>query len=281
MSAAAPPKPTPFNLATTVGINMVTCYDARKIGGELVRWNTTRFDTIFIFLQSFLDRKDKFKLWMASADWEHCKWAGEEDHDFTYDCLTKNKWWTDMAKINKNLCDRLMQVINRRLEYMLNDTLMLGVVALNPEALYTSKMARKPKFQYVVTMAIKKLSNSSSKVLAVVDQYTFFRKQTGLFGGEEAKDSALNGRASAGGGDDEDGDPSGPSSVARPPTHVAIDQYNAPGQDEQPTPLRPRSKRQNKLSVKGMYMFEKVNDMIFKHKHKNMSYAWIDSMARF
>ncbi|ONM60654.1 hypothetical protein ZEAMMB73_Zm00001d022455 [Zea mays] len=90
-----------------------------------------------------------------------------------------------------------MQVINRRLEYMLNDTLMLGVVALNPEALYTSKMARKPKFQYVVTMAIKKLSNSSSKVLAVVDQYTFFRKQTGLFGGEEAKDSALNGRASA------------------------------------------------------------------------------------
>jgi hypothetical protein len=71
------------------------------------------------------------------------------------------------------------------------------VVALNPEALYTSKMARKPKFQYVVTMAIKKLSNSSSKVLAVVDQYTFFRKQTGLFG-EEAKDSALNGRASAG-----------------------------------------------------------------------------------
>jgi hypothetical protein len=29
-----------------------------------------------------------------------------------------------------------------------------------------------------------------------------------------------------GGGDDEDGDPSGPSSAARPPTHVATDQYN-------------------------------------------------------
>jgi hypothetical protein len=28
--------------------------------------------------------------------------------------------------INKNLCDRLMQVINRRLDYMLNDTLMLA-----------------------------------------------------------------------------------------------------------------------------------------------------------
>jgi hypothetical protein len=59
-------------------------------------------------------------------------------------------------------------------------------------------MARKPKFQHVVTMAIKKLSSSSSKASAAIDQYTFFRKQAGLFGGEEAKDSALNGRASAG-----------------------------------------------------------------------------------
>jgi hypothetical protein len=70
--------------------------------------------------------------------------------------------------------------------------------ALNPEALYTSKMARKPKFQHAVTMAIKKLSSSSSKASAAIDQYTFFRKQAGLFGGEEAKDSTLNGRASAG-----------------------------------------------------------------------------------
>jgi hypothetical protein len=30
-----------------------------KIGGELVRWNATRFGTVFIFLQSFMDRKDK------------------------------------------------------------------------------------------------------------------------------------------------------------------------------------------------------------------------------
>jgi hypothetical protein len=59
-------------------------------------------------------------------------------------------------------------------------------------------MARKPKFQHAVTMAIKKLSSSSSKASAAIDQYTFFRKQARLFGGEEAKDSALNGRASAG-----------------------------------------------------------------------------------
>jgi hypothetical protein len=70
--------------------------------------------------------------------------------------------------------------------------------ARNPEALYTSKIARKPKFQHAVPMAIKKLSSSSSKASTAIDQYTFFRKQAGLFGGEEARDSALNGRASAG-----------------------------------------------------------------------------------
>ncbi|ONM24594.1 hypothetical protein ZEAMMB73_Zm00001d006632 [Zea mays] len=307
----------------------VTCYDVREIGGELVRWNATRFGTVFIFLQSFLDRKDKFKLWMASADWEN-------------------------------------------------------FAALNPEALYTSKMARKPKFQHAVTMAIKKLSSSSSKASAAIDQYSFFRKQARLFGGEEAKDSALNGRASAesfeqmknskdrnidpcsimidvamydegnpimewlcssrsesvptldendepespnrpsgfvleelgglneeemvllnsrigsgrkngrkrnvveedigddflsdssegggsptynesgdsdsndGGGDDEDGEPSGPCFAARTQPKLATDQYNGPGQDEQAAPLRPRSKRQKKLSIKGLYMLQKV-----------------------
>ena len=83
-----------------------------------------------------------------------------------------------------------------------------------------------------------------------------------------------------GGGDDEDGDPSGPSSAARPPTHNGPSKQVKPivymqiivstmyfcfhiyisfvGQDEQPAALRPRSKRQKKLSIKGMYMLEKV-----------------------
>jgi hypothetical protein len=39
-----------------------------NIGGELYRWNGTRFGSVFIFLQSFWDRKDKFRQWMASED---------------------------------------------------------------------------------------------------------------------------------------------------------------------------------------------------------------------
>jgi hypothetical protein len=36
------------------------------IGGNLVRWNATRFDTNYIFLESFLRRKDYFMQWMAT-----------------------------------------------------------------------------------------------------------------------------------------------------------------------------------------------------------------------
>jgi hypothetical protein len=36
------------------------------IDGNLVRWNATRFDTNYLFLQSFLRRKDRFKQWMIT-----------------------------------------------------------------------------------------------------------------------------------------------------------------------------------------------------------------------
>ena len=72
-----------------------------KIGRELIRWNATRFGTVFIFLQSFWDRQDKFKQWMVSDDWEKCVWAGKADHDFTYDCLTSKKWWSQMEVVLK------------------------------------------------------------------------------------------------------------------------------------------------------------------------------------
>ena len=41
-----------------------------KIGGELIRWNATRFGTIFLLLQSFMDMRDKFEAWMVSSDWK-------------------------------------------------------------------------------------------------------------------------------------------------------------------------------------------------------------------
>ena len=70
-----------------------------KIGGELIRWNATRFGTVFIFLQSFWDRQDKFMQWMVSDDWKNNAWKDEADHAFTYDCLLNRRWWSDMELV--------------------------------------------------------------------------------------------------------------------------------------------------------------------------------------
>jgi len=59
-----------------------------KIGGELTRWNATRFGTVFLFLQSFWDRKNKFQASMVSNDWANSEWKDDLDYEFTYDCLT-------------------------------------------------------------------------------------------------------------------------------------------------------------------------------------------------
>jgi hypothetical protein len=139
-----------------------------KIGGELIRWNATRFGTVFIFLQSFWDRQDKFMQWMVSDDWKNNAWKDEADHAFTYDCLLNRRWWSDMELVlnavtpiytvlryadqqknatiagflpkimtamaqirgnlskEKDLLDRIVGVIKKRLKYMVDDTLIVA-----------------------------------------------------------------------------------------------------------------------------------------------------------
>ncbi|PWZ08530.1 hypothetical protein Zm00014a_022984 [Zea mays] len=211
-----------------------------KIGGELIRWNATRFGTVFIFLQSFWDRQDKFMQWMVSDDWKNNAWKDEADHAFTYDCLLNRRWWSDMELVlnavtpiytvlryadqqknatiagflpkmmtamtqirgnlskEKDLLDRIIRVIKKRLKYMLDDTLIVAAGALDPKTLYTTKLARKPSTRHAVTLALKKLASSSKIASAAIEQYAFFCEKRGLFAGEEAERSATNGRMSAG-----------------------------------------------------------------------------------
>lgn len=72
-----------------------------KIGGELIRWNATRFSTVFMFLQSFWDRKDKFQAWMISSDWKNSDWRSDDDYLFTTDCLMNRLWWDKMELVLK------------------------------------------------------------------------------------------------------------------------------------------------------------------------------------
>jgi hypothetical protein len=109
---------------------------------------------------------------MISDDWESCRTANEEQHDYTYNCLTSKRWsemelvlkavsllysvlcFADQQKgtsisgfLPKNLSsiddicgnlshnpdlgyklmlDKLMEVIKGRLQYLVNDNLMIA-----------------------------------------------------------------------------------------------------------------------------------------------------------
>ncbi|CAM0152396.1 unnamed protein product [Urochloa decumbens] len=217
-----------------------------KIAGELIRWNATRFGTVFLFLQSFMDKREKFEAWMISSDWKNWKnndLRGQEDHMFTYDCLTSRIWWDDMElvlkavtplysvlrfadqqkngtisgfvpritkaqnsifatlkhdeHVSKGLLDRVNEVINRRTRYLLNETLMLAAAALDPESLYTLKLTKNRTAQLAVTLALKKLAESSKEASAAIDQYAkYFCEKKLLFGSLEARNSALRGGTS-------------------------------------------------------------------------------------
>ncbi|ONM55007.1 hypothetical protein ZEAMMB73_Zm00001d020491 [Zea mays] len=133
-----------------------------KIGGELVRWNST-------------------------SDWKNNDWRDEEDHKFTYDCLIDRIWWekvemvlktvtplysmlrfADQQKngtisgflpkmlsaqaeifaklkhdknVKRDFMKKVNEIIKKRTQYLLSDTLMVAGAALDPKALYTSKLA--------------------------------------------------------------------------------------------------------------------------------------------
>jgi hypothetical protein len=67
-----------------------------RIGGELIQPDATRFGTDFVFLQSFMDSKDKLRQWIVLNEWADSSWSRETDSDYTYDCLISRSWWDDV-----------------------------------------------------------------------------------------------------------------------------------------------------------------------------------------
>ncbi|KAE8791857.1 hypothetical protein D1007_33640 [Hordeum vulgare] len=65
----------------------------KNIGGELIRPNATRFGIVFMFLDSYHSKKDKFREWMVSKDWKECQWRYEPGYAFAEECLSSNIWW--------------------------------------------------------------------------------------------------------------------------------------------------------------------------------------------
>ena len=71
--------------------------------------------------------------------------------------------------------------------------------ALDPKALYTSKLATHHSAILAVTLAIKKLAHSPIEASIAIDQFTrTFSKKEKLFGSLEARSSALRADANPG-----------------------------------------------------------------------------------
>ena len=68
-------------------------------GGELVKWNATRFGTNYMFLESIYQKRDRFMQWMASSEFQHSKWADTEDGRFTHARFSSMEWWDGLKYI--------------------------------------------------------------------------------------------------------------------------------------------------------------------------------------
>ena len=71
----------------------------KAIGGELVKWNATRFGTNYMFMESFLRKREKFMQWMGSPEFLQSKWAKSPEGAFAHARLSSMVWWDGLAYI--------------------------------------------------------------------------------------------------------------------------------------------------------------------------------------
>ncbi len=69
------------------------------IGGELVKWNATRFGTNYMFLQSFLRKRDQFMKCMASSSFMQSEFSGTAEGRYAHTYLSSKGWWENIEAI--------------------------------------------------------------------------------------------------------------------------------------------------------------------------------------
>ncbi|KAM0853137.1 hypothetical protein ACQ4PT_051274 [Festuca glaucescens] len=48
---------------------------------------------VFMFLQSYHEKKNQFRKWMVSDNWKECIWKDDPDYVFAEELLSSNMWW--------------------------------------------------------------------------------------------------------------------------------------------------------------------------------------------
>jgi hypothetical protein len=73
------------------------------IGGNLVRKNVTRFGTNYLFLESFLRRKDCFMQWMATPQLQKSGYLDSNAGKYAHTCLSSLLWWDNLKRIVESI----------------------------------------------------------------------------------------------------------------------------------------------------------------------------------
>jgi hypothetical protein len=71
------------------------------IGGNLVRWNAICFGTNYLFLESFLIRKDRFMQWMTTPRLQKSGCLDFNARKYVHACLSSLPWWDNLKRIMK------------------------------------------------------------------------------------------------------------------------------------------------------------------------------------
>jgi hypothetical protein len=82
------------------------------IGGNLVRWNTTYFGMNYLFLKSFLRRKDHFIEWMATPQLQQSRYMNSNVEKYAH----------TLFHDNRTSFDQYMEIVNKRMYDVTNDT---------------------------------------------------------------------------------------------------------------------------------------------------------------
>jgi hypothetical protein len=62
------------------------------IGGNLMRWNATRLGMNYLFLESFLRRKEHFMQWMATPALQQSGYLDSNAEKYAHACLSSLPW---------------------------------------------------------------------------------------------------------------------------------------------------------------------------------------------
>jgi hypothetical protein len=77
--------------------------DYNRIDKNLVRWNATHFGTNYLFLKSFLRRKDRFMQWIVTPQLQKSGYLDSNAEKYAHACLSSLPWWDNLKRIVKSV----------------------------------------------------------------------------------------------------------------------------------------------------------------------------------